>query len=231
MWGYNPRLNQPVDSGPRGKGRSLAPRTLIIVIALLGTLLALAGSTPANANEDSAPNAGPVAVFPDEWHTMNTGQAVEARARLVGKKTPGLQVEAWANGKPGKGEFHGKIVLIDFWGTWCRPCIAAIPHTNEIMDKYADQGVRVMGVCDSNRGELMQQFVDEHDIRYPTARDIQSRTVRRWSVPYFPYYVLVDRKGMVRAAGLRPDRLDAAIDALLAEQPYDGVSGSAPSGE
>jgi len=198
----------------------LAPVLLVLALALAGATL-LAGEEGADGSKR--------AVFPDEWHSMNTSGAIAARERIVGKKTPPLHVKDWMNGKPGRGDFFGKIVVIDFWGTWCKPCIAAIPHTNEIMHEYEDKGVRVMGVCDSNRGEMMGQVVREHGLEYPTALDVNGRTVRGWSVMYFPYYVLVDRKGVVRAAGLRPDKLGDALDALLEEQPF--VEESDPAGE
>jgi len=66
---------------------------------------------------------------------------------LHGKPAPKLELTQWLNTKGGKApDTKGKIVVLDFWATWCGPCIASIPKTNKLRKKYADKGVVIIGV-------------------------------------------------------------------------------------
>jgi thiol-disulfide isomerase/thioredoxin len=139
---------------------------------------------------------------------------------LIGKPAPKLDLSSWINGQVGSEDMKGKIVIIDFWATWCSPCIKAIPHNNEMAKKYADKGVVFIGVCGSGSGEeKMGDVVKSKGITYPTARPTKA-TTKAWQVSYWPTYAVVDRNGTLRALGIRPDYVGKVVDALLEEQPH-----------
>ncbi len=143
----------------------------------------------------------------------------------IGKRAPEFRVGEWKSGdKDLKGgslaSMRGEIVVIDFWGTWCPPCRAAMPKNTEIARKYADKKVRLVGVCNTRGSETMLETAVKHGGLFATAADINDATKDAYGVQWWPYYVIVDREGVVRAAGLRPNKLEEAIDRLLAIQPY-----------
>src|SRR6201999_2246604 len=114
----------------------------------------------------------------------------------------------WINGEVKPADMKGKVVIVDFYATWCGPCMAAIPHNNELLAKYKDKGLVLAGICTSDSGqEDMPKVVKEHDMQYPTARDPDQKTAKAYSVFYFPTYTLIDRKGVVRVIGLAPEHL------------------------
>jgi thiol-disulfide isomerase/thioredoxin len=158
--------------------------------------------------------------FPDDWTWDKDAQARAKHAALEGKPMPKLDLAGWVNGEVKPEAMKGKVVVVDFYATWCGPCMAAIPHNNELLKKYKDKGLVIVGVCTSNRGqEKMEQTASARGIAYPTARDPQLTSQKAWQVHYYPTYAIVDRKGTVRIVGLKPNYVEQAVKKLLAEAP------------
>lgn len=152
----------------------------------------------------------------------------------VGKRAEEFRVGEWRTSdedlKGGSLEsMRGEIVVINFWGTWCPPCRAAMPRNTEIARKYVSKKVRFVGVCNTRGSETMVETAERHGGLFATAADIDDATRRAYGVQWWPYYVIVDREGIVRAAGLRPNMLEEAIDRILAIQPYEPKDESSAS--
>jgi cytochrome c biogenesis protein CcmG, thiol:disulfide interchange protein DsbE len=159
--------------------------------------------------------------------TVNAADAPKLEASKVrveldamqGKPAPPLQLSNWINGKAVQlSDLNGKIVVLDFWATWCGPCIKAIPHINELNKKYADKGVVFIGVCAQKGAEKMAETVKKHQIEYPVAADTNGKTVAAYKVTGFPDYYIIDRKGNLRWADFANKDVEKAITILLAEK-------------
>lgn len=156
--------------------------------------------------------------FPDSWTWDDKPEERAAHAALEGKPMPALHVTDWINGEVKPADLKGKVVVIDFYATWCGPCMRAIPHNNEMLKTYGSKGLVVIGVCTSKRGqEVFADNAKEHSIEYPAARDANLESLNAWAVKYFPTYAVIDRKGIVRAIGLQPDNVEPVVQKLLAE--------------
>ena len=157
--------------------------------------------------------------FPDDWTWDDDAKARAQHAALEGKTLPALSLADWVNGEIKPEDMKGKVV-VDFYATWCGPCMAAIPHNNALLKRYKDKGLVIVGVCTSDRGqEKMKQTVKDKGIEYPTARDPQLKSEKAWAVQYYPTYAIVDRKGIVRIIGLQPERVETVVKKLLDEAP------------
>lgn len=165
--------------------------------------------------------AGVIAVtsgeFPDSW-TWDKAENRAKHAALEGKPMPALDLSEWMNGEVKAADMKGKVVVLDFYATWCGPCMAAIPHNNEMLKKYKDKRLVIVGICSSKKGqEKMIENAKEHNIQYPIARDANLASAKAWEVFYYPTYAVVDRKGIVRAVGLQPKNVEKVVEKLLAE--------------
>jgi thiol-disulfide isomerase/thioredoxin len=131
---------------------------------------------------------------------------------------PRVNLTGWMNGTVTASDIKGKVVIVDFFATWCGPCMHAIPHNNELLKKYKDQGLVIIGVCTSGSGqEKLAETVKARGIEYPVACDPQLVSESNWHVHYYPTYAIVDRKGIVRIIGLQPDNVEPVVKKLLAE--------------
>lgn len=158
------------------------------------------------------------AEFPDSWTWDDEAAQRKAHAALEGKPMPPLYLTGWVNGEVKPADLKGKVVVVDFYATWCGPCMAAIPHNNELLKKYKDKGLVLFGVCTSKNGqEKMAQVAKDRGIEYPTARDPELKTEKAWAADYYPTYAVVDRKGIVRVIGLQPEYVERVVKKLLAE--------------
>ena len=149
---------------------------------------------------------------------LESSKARDALDAMQGKPAPELSLKEWINSKPmDLKDLKGKIVVLDFWATWCGPCIRAVPHTNDMMEKYAKQGVVFIGVCNQRGSDKMAATVNEHGIKYPVAVD--AGTNAAYKVSSYPDYYVIDRKGTLRWADVANSDVEKAVEILLKEQP------------
>ena len=141
-------------------------------------------------------------------------------SKLLGKPAPKLQLTNWVGKEIKPADMKGRVLVVDYWATWCGPCIASIPHNNEVAKRYADKGVLVIGACGGGGEERMPELARKHGIEYPVAR-VSEESTKAWGVRWWPTYAVVDRGGNVRAIGIKPDYVEKVVDAILKEQPAE----------
>jgi len=182
--------------------------------------------------------AGPAAAqtksFPDEWFFSGAERPAELKS-LEGKPAKELSTEKWIGQSVSLNDQRGKVVVIDFWATWCGPCMAAIPKNVELVKHYKDQGLVFVGLHDARSGwDSAQSVVTDKSINYPVALDKKAadgsgESTKAYNLQFWPTYVLIDRAGIVRGAGLTPDNVEKAVKLLLAEAGPASGGGPAPA--
>jgi thiol-disulfide isomerase/thioredoxin len=105
-------------------------------------------------------------------------------------------------------EQKGKVVLINFWATWCGPCRREIPDLVSLYDEWKDEGLVIVGIAlDRDGAEAVKPFVDEHSINYPIVLDPDQSTEKHFDAMYgLPTTYVVNPEGMIvrRVLGIFP---------------------------
>jgi len=113
-------------------------------------------------------------------------------------KAPALAGPLSGGGKAALSDYAGKVVLVDFWATWCDPCLAEIPELNALHRKLEARGFAVLGVSMDEEGDqAVLRFKAKHPIVYPVILNGGERPPAGWSTPGFPTAYLIGRDGMV----------------------------------
>lgn len=120
-------------------------------------------------------------------------------------------------------QLDGKVVLVDYWATWCPPCVAEIPHLKEMYEAYHEKGFEVVGISlDDDRGTL-EEFLEREEIPwinlYPTDEEKQGidghPLARRYGIASIPSVFLVDQEGKVVSMQARGRELTNQLEKLL----------------
>ncbi len=145
------------------------------------------------------------------------------RMDLVGAFAPTFRdVEAVSGAFPASvGALRGRVVLLDFWATWCAPCRVVIPKLDALQARYGAQGLSVLGVSTEGTQDVAQ-FAQRMAMRYGVGVDRHSATTRSYGVVSLPTLVVIDKRGVVRDVHVGYDpsadaQLEATVRALLAE--------------
>lgn len=156
--------------------------------------------------------------------------------RLQGEIAPEITIVKWIEQAPLKlSGLQGRVVLLDFWATWCGPCLTAFPHLRRWHETYKDRGLVVLGITKYyGRGDghdmttaeefsYLERFKKQHNIPYGVAVTDNDNNHRAYGVSAIPTAVLIDRRGIIRllttgSGGGNEVEIETAIEKLIEEK-------------
>lgn len=160
----------------------------------------------------------------DDPALVERADRTRGSARRV--KLPGnfMEIEGTtADGEPFDWDsYRGKVVLVDFWASWCGPCRREIPNMKEQLEKYGDKGFAIVGINLDNTREAYQKYVDEQELTWENLLS-DKEGEQGWNHPLVTYYgvsgiptaILVDKEGKVVTLSARGTNLNRHLEELL----------------
>jgi thiol-disulfide isomerase/thioredoxin len=141
-----------------------------------------------------------------------------ARHLAIGRTAPDIAGEDAENRKMKLSDFRGKVVVLDFWASWCGPCMDMVPHEREIVKRLAGKPFALLGVNLDDDRETLKQTQEKFEISWPSFFDGRGGPISdKWNVQGIPAIFVIDPQGVIRYKGVRGKALDEAVDNLLKE--------------
>jgi len=138
----------------------------------------------------------------------------------------GLPADASLSAEAGKNthlsDFKGKVVVLNFWATWCPPCVEEAPALNHLQQRIASRGGVIIGVSIDDDPAKYEKFLKDFGVPFPTWRDPSAKVMHDYGTVMIPETYIIDRHGRIARKIIGPQRWDspeltAYFDYLLAQ--------------
>ncbi|HZT22440.1 MAG TPA: TlpA disulfide reductase family protein [Verrucomicrobiae bacterium] len=144
-------------------------------------------------------------------HHRETG-SVQTMGRIaVGQPAPDFTLTDLSNHTVTLSDYRGhRVVLLDFWATWCGPCRMAMPDLQDLADQYGKQGLEILSVNQGEPADQVRDFIERRKYTFHVVLDGDQTAGNEYGVQAIPTLVLVDKKGIVQwiRVGYSPDEHD-----------------------
>ncbi len=150
----------------------------------------------------------------------NLGSMDAERRLAVGKEPIPFSVKGIKGETISPAAYRGKVLLIDFWATWCGPCMAEMPNVKSVYKKYHGKGFEIVGISLDQSRDKLDAYLAQQGIEWPQYFDGKwwnNDVAQMYGIKSIPSTLLVDREGKIRYKSLRGRQLETAVEKLLSE--------------
>lgn len=164
-------------------------------------------------------DAGLSGKFPNDNNVkMFHGVVTSMLATTIGQTAPDINLTTPEGKELSLSSFKGKVVLIDFWASWCGPCRKEMPNVVKAYAKFKNKGFEIFGVSLDMDKDRWVEAIAKDGITWPQVSDLKqwgSSVVKLYNIQGIPYTVLLDREGKILAKNLRGEELEQKLAEVL----------------
>jgi len=135
----------------------------------------------------------------------------------VGKAAPNFELQNLDGQLISLSSLKGKPVLVNFWATWCGPCVSEMPYLQEIHEDWSDSGLMVLAINTGDSASEAEQFLQDHNLSLPVLLDTKNVVAPKYGIRYIPTTFFIDKDGIVRNKVIGAFPSKAAIESRLDE--------------
>jgi cytochrome c biogenesis protein CcmG, thiol:disulfide interchange protein DsbE len=155
--------------------------------------------------------------------TLGIASVSVARAVREGSVAPEIALKDLSGKLVKVADLKGKVVLVDFWASWCGPCREELPVLEGLYKKYRERGLVIVGVGLDRDSEKLTKFLRAVPLSFPVVHDPAGSVADKYAPPKMPSSYLIDKRGLIRHlhAGYKASdkaQLEKELSALLAEK-------------
>ncbi len=136
----------------------------------------------------------------------------------IGKAAPEIE-GIDLDGQPMRlSDYRGKVVVLNFWGSWCKPCMKMLPHHNKLAAQHRDQPFAFLGIATDKDRKQLDTAIREQGVTWRNwwdGDDTGHAISKKWAIQQWPTIFVLDHKGVIRHKHLFDEQLDAAVEKLL----------------
>lgn len=158
-----------------------------------------------------------IEMAPNQPNAAAAGKLIENPRRAREPFAPDFSITTAEGEYISLEDLKGKVVLLDFWGTWCPPCVASLPALRSLYKKYSkDSSFVMIGISVRDEEETWRAFTAAEKMVWPQFRDAENKVQRAFAVNRFPTYIVLDHEGIIRyrASGASFEREAALSEAI-----------------
>ena len=144
------------------------------------------------------------------------GSACSSRPVISGP-APDFSLDSLNGGSIALSDLEGQVVILDFWATWCTPCVESMNHLQQLHDQYAGQGLIVLAINVGETRGRIAAFVADHGYTFTVLLDTDERVTDAYGVRGIPHTLVVDQDGKISHISFGPHDIENAVHRLLEE--------------
>ncbi len=133
---------------------------------------------------------------------------------------PKIAFTEWINNPKGMSVIKDKPIILEFWSTWCGPCVAAIPHFNQLTEKYSKE-IKFISVNSYENSAMVENFLLKNPMSSYIALDENESLKKAFNVQTIPVTILIDKNGMLRWRGITTDLTEEVLDIFLSKDVFN----------